>query len=84
MATKATQTHFRGIKPPLRIAILRKASHQLYHSVNRLEDYVSAGGDGGGGLLEQDMPFVRLFPTGLAFGAQPKAESTRDLLLATR
>jgi hypothetical protein len=36
------------------------------------------------GLLEQDMPFVRLFPTGLAFGAQPKAESTRDLLLATR
>jgi hypothetical protein len=28
--------------------ILRKASHQLYHSVNCLEDYVSAGGDGGG------------------------------------
>ena len=44
--TKA-QTHFRGIKPSIRIAILRKASHQLYH-FKCLEDYVSAGGDGGG------------------------------------
>jgi hypothetical protein len=33
-------------KPSIRIAILRKASHQLYH-FKCLEDYVSAGGDGG-------------------------------------
>jgi hypothetical protein len=41
MATKATQTHFRGIRlSSQEIAIFAKRSHPFTDSVNRLEDYV--------------------------------------------